>query len=368
MRNAERGTRNVLRPLRAAFSLDITPRASASPLRAFSALERTPRICVGALKVREVKTQGNALGIDTNKIAALKGRNNFRIPHSAFRVNTFLVLLALFVFLTLPANAAVRAYARLEPVAFFVERIGGPEVTVGTLVGAGQDPHTYEPTPKQLADVSASQLLFRSGLPFEERLVAKAQGTGLRIIDIRQNLTLREDEHHHDHEHQSQDPHVWLSLKNAKLIAQTVAEALTMIDPQHKDVYAQNLAALKADIDKLETEVANVLVPCKGKRFYVYHPGFGYLADEYGLIQMPVEVEGKEPSARQLAELIEQAKRDNVKIIFTEAQSPTRAVNVLASEIGAKVVQLNPLSRDYLNNFSDMVRKIAEGCTGGSSS
>jgi len=317
----------------------------------------TPRYRTKTLKAQNTIAQDNALGTNRPHNHALKGPNKLAIAA---------IMLAIFMALaiTLPAEAAVKAYASLEPLAFFVERVGGAEVEVGVLVGAGQDPHTYEPTPKQLAEISQAQLYFRAGMQFEDMLISKIRQEGLTVVDVRQGLALRRDEHHcHAHSADAMDPHVWLSLKNATVIARTIADALTHAAPEHKALYERNLATLLADINKLESEVSEIMAPCKGKSFYVYHPAFGYFAEEYGLTQVSIEVEGKEPSARQLAGIIEKAKRDGVKIIFTELQAPSRAVQTLADEIGASVVSINPLARDYISNFHDMALKIASGCT-----
>ena len=270
------------------------------------------------------------------------------------------------------------------PQAYFLERVGGEHVAVEVLVGAGQSPHTYEPTPKQLAALSAARVYFRIGIDFEVALVPRLESTfkNLKIIDTRAGVPLRKltaeedaadqhDEHgpgkHDEHgagEHGraratgQPDPHIWLNPLYVKTQARTICDALAELDPPHADDYRRNLAAFHADLDRVHAKLAAALAPLKGREIFVFHPAFGYFTDAYGLKQAPVEIEGKEPTAKQLAALIERAKAARVRVIFVQPQFSEKAAQAIAEAIGGAVVPMDDLPRDYLKNLEDMAEKI----------
>jgi zinc transport system substrate-binding protein len=275
----------------------------------------------------------------------------------------------------------VKVFVSILPEAYFVERVGGPHVLVDVLVGPGQSPHIFEPTPKQIVRLSQAQVFFSIGWPFEARLLSKITATApnLKVVPLQAGLKLRQftdDEQKADEAAEARaagkaapeaaqpgapgepDPHVWLSPRNARLMAATVAETLIALDPAHADVFRKNLAALDADLARLDADIAAALAPLKGKEFFVYHPAFGYFADAYGLRQVPVEIEGKEPAARQLTALVARAKKDGVRVIFVEPQFSSRSAEVVAQAIGGAVVPMDDLARDYLANLKDMAEKV----------
>jgi zinc transport system substrate-binding protein len=253
------------------------------------------------------------------------------------------------------------------PQAFLAERVGGEHVAVTVLVGPGQSPHAYEPTPKQMASLADARVLLTIGVPFEKQLLPKLQAghERLRVVDTRKGISLRtmacrHDDHDHDHAHGEADPHVWLSPRNAKTLAANAAAALKELDPAHAADYDANLKSLHADLDALDARIAKVLAPLKGQTLFVYHPAFGYFADAYGLRQEPVEVEGKEPTARQLAALIDEAKRDGVRVIFVQKQFSVQSASALAEAIGGAVVAVDPLAYDYVANLESLADQVAE--------
>ncbi|MDA8407780.1 MAG: zinc ABC transporter substrate-binding protein [Deltaproteobacteria bacterium] len=264
-------------------------------------------------------------------------------------------------------------FVSIEPVEYFVKRVAGPLVDVNVLVGPGQEPHTFEPTPKLVAKLSDAQVLFKIGFPFEEALIAKAGSTfkNLKVVDLQQGIKMRtisdaEEEsdhdagasHGHSHEAGAVDPHTWLDPRLAKIQARTIAATLIEIDPIHRAVYEENLKRFQSDLDKIDDQLRASLAPLKGKSFFVFHPAFGYLGDEYGLKQVAVEIEGKEPTARQLSRLIEQAKRQGVRVIFAEPQFPKKTAETLAKSIGGAVVLIDDLAPDYMNNLKDVAMSL----------
>jgi len=273
----------------------------------------------------------------------------------------------------------VKVFVSIMPHAYFVERIGGDRLDVGVLVGPGRQPHEYEPTPKQLAELASAQVLFTAGMPFEAVLARKIQASfkNLAIADTSKGVTLRamtEEEAEtasrgkkhahgkkdaHSHAAGAPDPHIWLDPVFAQTLAANIGETLASVDPAHADVYRKNVEAVQADLSRLDERLAAALAPLKGKAFYVYHPAFGYFADRYGLRQVPVELGGKEPSARRLAGLVTQARRLGIKVIFVQPQFSTKSAEKLAREIGGAVVPLDDLAKDYLNNMEEIATKVS---------
>jgi zinc transport system substrate-binding protein len=254
----------------------------------------------------------------------------------------------------------IRTFVSILPQAYFVERIGGLYCDVDVLVGPGQSPATYEPTPRQMAKLGRSQVYFRIGVPFERGLIPKISSVfkDLKIVDMRNGVKLRY--FRRSKGSQVADPHIWLDPKLVKIQAATIRKALSDIDPAHAAVFEKNLQAFQVDLDRIDARIAAILAPLKGSKVYVFHPAFGYFCGSYGLTQVAVEIEGKEPGPRQLTELIEKARADGVKVIFVQPQFAEKGAEAIAREIGAGVVPINPLPRDYLKGLEDMAAVIKE--------
>jgi len=260
----------------------------------------------------------------------------------------------------------LNVFVSLLPQAVGVERVGGDRVKVGVLVGPGQSPHTFEPTPKQMTDLARARLFFTIGWPFEERLRAKvtAINPNITVIDTREGVPLRSmtaaeaDPDEAAHPAGRADPHIWLSPRLVKIQAATIARALASADAAHAADYEKNLRAFQADLDRADAAIAKALAPLAGKELFVYHPAFGYFADAYGLKQVPVEVEGKEPSAKHLGAFIERARAAGVKVIFVQPQFSAKSAEAVARAIGGVVQPMDPLAKDYLANLETMAEKI----------
>jgi zinc transport system substrate-binding protein len=267
-------------------------------------------------------------------------------------------------------TARINAFVSILPQAYFVERIGGDHVTVSDLVGPGQSPATYEPTPKQIAGLSDANVYFTIGVPFETRLLEKLTHLipNLNIVPTQKDIPLRyfrSGDDAHGHKKGAPDPHIWLDPELAKMQAETICDALKSLDPIHSDEYDANLQSFRHDLDSVSTAIAELLAPIKGSRFYVFHPSYGYFADRYGLIQVAIESEGKEPGARQLTTLIAFAKAEEIKAIFIQPQFAETMAKAIARDVDVPVVQLDPLARDYLSNLMDMAQKIDRALGGG---
>jgi len=177
------------------------------------------------------------------------------------------------------------------------------------------------------------------------------------------------DAHHHhgdeeeeddDHAEGAPDPHVWLSPELVKVQSQTICEALIALDPDNEQDYRDNLAAFVADIDALESEIAATLSGLEGKKFMVFHPSWGYFANDFGLEQIAVEVGGQEPSAQELAALIQEAQEEGIRVVFAQPEFSTQDAKTIAQEIGGEVLLVSPLAPDWLENMRSVSETFAE--------
>ena len=249
------------------------------------------------------------------------------------------------------------------PQQYFVERIGGDHVAVSVMVGPGDDPHTYEPKPEQLKAVSNATVYFATGVEFEHVWMDRiaAANPAMQIVDTTAGMTLLPSTEH-DHEGESQsttaelDPHVWTSPRLVAQQASLIAATLTKLDPDHAGDYDANLRAFEADITALDADLQATLAGVKGGAFMVFHPSWGYFARDYGLEQLAIEVGGQEPSAQELAMLIETARARNIKVVFAQPEFSTSDAETIAREINGKVLLISPLEKDWLTNM----RTVAE--------
>jgi len=285
------------------------------------------------------------------------------------RSRLIVLLGALFVLAGAAApGEVVRVAVSIAPLAFLVEKTAGPYADVTVLVKPGQSPETYDPTPKHLAELMEADLYCIIGLPFEARTVEKIKESApqLRIVDLREGIALRPMTEPHAHEGQdppqagNPDPHIWLSARNLRIMAETVCRALSAVGPDHAATFRERTTAFQGELDALDGRVTALLAPVKGRSFYVYHPAYGYFADAYGLKQVAVEVGGREPSAKQLAHLIDGAKAEGVRVVFVQPQFSRKSAETVAQAIGGVVAPMDPLARDCLKNIEEMAGQIRQ--------
>jgi zinc transport system substrate-binding protein len=252
------------------------------------------------------------------------------------------------------------------PQRYFAERIGGDLIDILVLVGEGQSPHTYEPTPSQMSQLATADIWFLSGTDFEIVLVPKVRSLypKLRIVDGTAGVEFRPMEAHgHDDEHGTEqeydqpgniDRHTWLGKQPALIMAGHIARELSLEMPAQADELQKRYKEMVAEIELVFSQLSEQLAPLRGRTIFVYHPAFGYFFDDFGIIQEAVETGGKEPSAKALASLIENAQKENVAAIFVQKQFPVSAAKTVAAAVGAKVVALDPLSPDWLENIKEI--------------
>lgn len=252
-------------------------------------------------------------------------------------------------------------FVSIPPQAFVVERLAGKSVEVEVLLAPGASPATYEPTPKQMATLDRSRLYLQIGAPFEGPVLEKVRVLmpELRIVDCRQGVELEPVSGGHDHGIGLLDPHIWLDPKRMKLVANTSAESLQLLLPHEAAQISERLRILHREIDITHRRVAEVLEPYKGRALLVFHPSFGYFTNRYGLVQKAVEVEGKAPSARRLATVLDEFGDQSIRALFVQPQFSRSSAERVADALDCDLVELDPLAGDYLNNLETMARTIA---------
>jgi zinc transport system substrate-binding protein len=268
-----------------------------------------------------------------------------------------------------PGNA-IKVFVSILPQAYFVKRVGGERVDISVMVGPGHSPATYEPVPKQMAELGEAKLYFRIGVPFENAWMHRLgkANPNVKVIDTHYGIDLLAMKTHphghqtggHIHDNGLKDPHVWLSLRRVKVIAKNIYDALVSEDPVHQSFYADNLKAFHHDLDNMDKEIAEILRDLSTRKFMTFHPAWGYFARDYGLEQIPVEIEGKEPTARALGYLIEQAKKEEIRVVFVQKQFAKKSAEAVARSIGGTVLQIDPLAADYLANMREIAQAFSK--------
>ncbi len=256
-------------------------------------------------------------------------------------------LAALFVAAPAPAQERLNVVASFSILGDLVKNVGGDRVAVETLVGPNSNAHVYAPSPSDAKKAADAKLVFVNGLGFEgwlERLV-KASGTKAPIVVATKGIKPRERAgdhgHDHNHDHGRADPHAWQSVANAKIYVANIRDALIAADPAGKDTYVANAAAYLAKLDALEREVREVIakIPADRRRVITSHNAFGYFQNAYGLsFTAPQGVSTEaEASAKEVAAIITQIKKQKVAAVFLENVTDPRLVQQIARETGAKV-------------------------------
>lgn len=277
---------------------------------------------------------------------------------------------------TATTEEKIRVTVSIVPQQYFVQRIAGDRAVVNVMVPSSQSPDSYEPTPRQMQELNHSQVYFQIGpLIFETVWVAslRANTPHLKIVDTSagiQLITYEEhgEEHpmthqagvHQGHEHKGVDPHTWLSPTAVKTQITHIKDTFIELDPTHRDFYEANYAAFTREIDALHREFSEIFRDSANRKFMVFHPAWSYFARDYHLTQLPIEVEGKTPGPATLKKVIDVARKENIHFIIVQQQSDTHNAEAVAADINGKVVLLDPLELNWLENMKKIVHAFTE--------
>ena len=251
----------------------------------------------------------------------------------------------------------------IEPLRYFTEAIAGEHFKVVSMVPKGSSPESYDPTPQQLVALGNSQAYLRIGyIGFEQAWMKKLEANhpNMKVYDTSQGIDLiRSEGHWHgDHFHEGGvEPHIWNSTQNASMMADNIYKALCELDSTHQEEYKHRLDSLKKTIARTDENVKAILKNASTS-FLIYHPALSYFARDYGLKQISIEEGGKEPSPAHLKELIELCKREKIRVIFVQQEFDQRNAQLIADELGIKVVSINPLSYDWTDEMENAARSL----------
>ena len=268
--------------------------------------------------------------------------------------------------------------ASILPLAGFAEKVGGGKIDVFEMVPPGANPHTYEPTPGQLEKLSNAGIYLSvgSGIEFEiawldkitainDKMMLVDCSKGIELIKTSGSLNDQNSDHddegvyngtEDDHNRDGTDPHIWLSPVNASVMVENIYLSLSELYPENEGIFYDNKVDFQNDLEMLDIRIREILMGKIQRKIIVFHPGWSYFAREYGLEQIVIEKEGKEPSPRDIVNIIDSAKDSGIKIIFASPEFSPKSAEVIADEIGGNVVFISPLARDYIENLT----KVAE--------
>lgn len=254
-----------------------------------------------------------------------------------------------------PRDERPLVFVSVAPQRFVVKALAGDLARVEVMIPPGANPRSYEPTIGQLQALEDAALYVKVGhphFPFEEAWLARllAEIPGLPVVDASAGLTVRDE-----------DPHIWLAPKQVDHMAVRASKALERVFPTEQETLRANLARFRESVAALDQELSELLADFAGAEFFVFHPSWGYFAEAYGLRQLAVEHEHKEPDPHELAELIEHAKEIEARVIFVQPQFAATSAETVAEETGARVEILDALAEDWDDNLRRAARALVEG-------
>ena len=287
------------------------------------------------------------------------------------------LLFALLASCGAPVEKSKTVSVSILPQRYFIERIAGDFVTVNVMIPPGSDPHSADMTPEQLKQLYKSSLYFAIGfLPFEETHIYPLLETlpDIEVINHSKGLDLLagscchetgdhhhhahgEADHHHDHHHAT-DPHIWMSPRHAKGMAREIADVLTRKFPQEKEHFQRNYEQLATEIDSLDQEARRIIEAKQEKSFLIYHPALAYFAADYGMEQIAIEHEGKEPHPAHLKEVIDLCREKGIRVIFIQHQFDMANAKTIAKEISGEVIPIDPLNPDWKGEMRALLQVI----------
>ncbi len=254
-------------------------------------------------------------------------------------------------------NGKITVATSIPPVAQFIEKVCKEKVNIITLLPSGASPETYEPSLKDKQALENARLYFSVGLPMEENSVIPTLNDNTLNIELYKTV----NKHYNDlYEDEHRDPHIWLSVKRAKIMINEIAEKFAVIDANNADFYKSNATEYIKELDNLDTEIKNIFKNKMNKKFIVFHPAFNYFAEDFGLYSYALEEHGKETTAKNLSLMIDFAKKENIKTVFYQAEASAKMPETFANEISGKAIKLYPLAYNYTENLKSIANEIAK--------
>lgn len=276
-------------------------------------------------------------------------------------MSRILVAICAFALFAGTGHAMVKVGVSVLPQVEIARSIGGERINVQAILEQGDSCGVFEARPSQLAWLANADIFFRIGLAWEDSMLPRIQQAvpSLKVIDLREGLELHRIQYQHgDHVHTLWDPHTWLDPVLVDAMARRIANELTRLDPDGSEYYAQRYQEFSQNLSRLDENLKNQMQSFGEKIFFVYHPAFGYFAERYGLVQVAIQDQGKEPTPRQMRQLLQFARENQVATIFVQPQENRQHAEIIARSIGAQIVDLDPLAPAWYENMLTMGEKI----------
>ncbi len=285
------------------------------------------------------------------------------------------------------SDGKIPIFVTILPQKFFVEQIGKQRVDVQVMVEPAANPHTYEPKPQQMTALSKTQIYFAIGLPFEKVWLRKIldSNKSIKVVHTDKGIKKIQMASHHHHEEESKhnindnppkggdhnenenlhsdnhgepDPHIWLSPKLVTIQAKHILDGLKEIDPKYADLYEANYKEFISEVSKLDSELNAIFSDKQKVQFIVFHPSWGYFAQNYNLKEIPIEIEGKNPKPAQLQKIIHYAREEKISVIFVQPQFSVKNAQLIAKEIDGEVLFVDPLAYNWFKNLREVAKKF----------
>lgn len=256
----------------------------------------------------------------------------------------------------------------LQPYGNLVKMLGGARVNVVTLLPPGADPHNFEPKPAVIKAFSLAQVYFTDGSGLDKNWLPRFLGANknVKVVNFAKNIEWMNADHHEHHgrhhEENELDPHIWTSPAQVKRLALNVYEILKNLEPENVAYYTARYQRAQEILHKLDRKLVSTVIglPFNRRSFIVFHPSYGYLAKDYKLKQYTIEVNGKEPKPKDLANLIQVGRKNDIKTVFVQPQFSKRAAETIAKDLGAVVVETDPLAADFIENTQKFIDALNE--------
>ncbi|EOD01500.1 metal ABC transporter solute-binding protein, Zn/Mn family [Caldisalinibacter kiritimatiensis] len=237
----------------------------------------------------------------------------------------------------------------------FVKAVAGDLVDIVTMIPPGNSPANYKPSPREIEKFSRASIYFSMGVPTEEANIipkAKVFNKNLKIVSLAEKVGVVYPHRYFDNNTTGRrDPHIWLSPKRVKVMIEVIRDELSELDPKNKSIYFKNASKYINKLDTIDEEIKATFKEVNNKSFIVYHPSFGYFAEDYGLEMVAIEKSGKKATAKEVQRVVELAKEKGIKVIFYQAEFDNEQAEIIANEIDGKVIEVAPLAPNYIENL-----------------
>ncbi len=254
------------------------------------------------------------------------------------------------------SNGKIGVVVSLGPEVEWVNAVGGDKVNVSLMVPSGSDPHTYEPLPNQLTQVSNAKMYAEVGssIEFENNYMGKIKEANPNMLVVNASQGIQLIPNSAENEAETVDPHVWVDPKNAKIMVNNIYNGLVQVDPADKDYFQKNRDQYLQQLDQLDKNTTQLLKGKHNTTILIFHPAFGYYAKDYNLTIVGAMINDEEPSPQRVAMMVDIAKKNNITIVYSETQYDPKFMQSVASQINGQVLTISDLDEHYIQNMNNV--------------